>query len=74
MIRRVGCGRRRDEWLIAAGTHRLMEWADGVPARGAEEGHWVGAERVATREAIYWQDEPKELTTSSHQPILRTFT
>jgi hypothetical protein len=51
-----------------------MEWVDGVPARGAEEGHWVGAERVATGEAFHWQDEPKELTTSSHQPILYVFT
>ena len=73
MIRRVGCGRRRDERLIAAGTHRLMEWADGSPARGAEEGDGVGAERVATREAFHWQEEPKELTTSSHQPILCVF-
>lgn len=74
MIRCIGRGRRRDEWVVAADTPRLLEWADGPPARGAEEGDWVGAERLATGEAFHWQDKPKELTTSSDQPILCVFT
>jgi len=44
MIRCVGRGRVRDKWLVAAGTYRMLERADGVPARGAEEGDRVSAE------------------------------
>jgi hypothetical protein len=44
MVRCIGSGRWRDKWLIAAGTSRLLERADGLPARGTEEGHRVSAE------------------------------
>lgn len=44
MVRRIGCGRRRDERLVTAGANWVLEWADGLPARGTEEGHRVGGE------------------------------
>ena len=71
MVRCIGCGRRRDERLIAAGTHRLLERADGVPARGTEEGHWVGAEGGTTCEAFDWQDKPEgaDGTIRSADPV-----
>ena len=44
MVWSIGRGRLRDKRLIAAGTHRVLEGPDGVPARGTEEGYRVGAE------------------------------
>jgi len=43
MVWGVGCGRRRDERLVTAGTNWVLEWVDGVPTRGTEEGHRVGS-------------------------------
>jgi hypothetical protein len=44
MVRCIGRGRCGDERLIAAATNWVLEWADGLPARGTEEGHRVGGE------------------------------
>ncbi len=44
MVWGVGCGHRRDEWLVTAGTNWVLEWADGLPTCGTEEGHRVGGE------------------------------
>jgi hypothetical protein len=44
MVRCIGRGGLRDKRLIAAGTNWLLERADGLPARGTEEGHRVSAE------------------------------
>ena len=53
MVWGVGCGRRRDEWLVTAGANWVLEWADGLPARGTEEGHRVGGEWVVAGEAFH---------------------
>jgi hypothetical protein len=74
MIRSIGRGCRRDKRLIAVGTHRMLEWADGVPARGTEEGHRVGAEWMAAGTAFDRQYKPKGLTAPSDESILCAFT
>jgi len=74
MVRCIGHGCRRDKGLIAAGTSRLLEPVDGLPARGTEEGYRVSAERAATGDAFDRQDKPEGLTAPSDQPILCVFT
>jgi hypothetical protein len=44
MVWCIDRGRWGDKRLIAAGTNWLLERADGLPARGAEEGNRVSAE------------------------------
>jgi len=73
MVWGIGCGRRRDKRLIAAGTCRLLEWVNGLPTHGTEEGHWVSAERGATCEAFDRQYKPEGLTAPSDQPTLCIF-
>lgn len=74
MIRCIGRGRWRDKRLIAAGTNWLLEWADGLPARATEEGHWVSAERGTTCKAFDRQHKPEGLTAPSDESILCVFT
>ena len=73
MVRGIGRGRRRDKRLIASGTSLLLEWVDGLPAHGTEEGHWISAERGATCEAFDRQDKPEGLTAPSDQSTLYIF-
>ena len=74
MIRCIGRGCWRDKRLIAAGTNWLLEWADGLPARATEEGHWVSAERDTTCKAFDRQHKPEGLTAPSDESILCVFT
>src|SRR4051794_5040620 len=69
MIWSMGRGYRRDKRLIAASTNRLLERTDGVPARGTEEGHRVGAECMATGHALHRQHKSDGLTAPSHESI-----
>jgi hypothetical protein len=74
MVRCIARGRWRDKRLIAAGTNWVLERADGLPARSTEEGHRVGAERMATGDAFHRQDKPEGLTAPSDESILCVFT
>jgi hypothetical protein len=73
MVRGKGSGRRWDKRLIAAGTSWLLELADGLPARAAEEGDRVSAEWMATGNAFHRQHKSESLTAPSNKPILGVF-
>jgi hypothetical protein len=74
MVRGIGRGRWRDKRLIAAGTHWLLERADGVPTRGTEERHRISAEGLATGDTFDRQHKPEGLTAPPDDSILCVFT
>ncbi len=74
MVWRIGRGRWGDKRLIAAGTHWLLERADGVPTRGTEEGYRISAEGPATGDTFDRQHKTEGLTAPPDESILCVFT